>query len=512
MPPPATVEKYVELIGKTGLVPEDRLTRGVSAIAEQPNPPTTVEHFAQACVRDGLLTGFQSKQIRLGRYKKFVLNDKYRILELIGTGGMGAVYLCEHKFMRRLVAVKILPADKYEDPSNLERFVREARAVAALNHPNIVRAYDIDRAEGMHFLVMEYVDGSSLQEIVARFGPLDPVRAAYCVAQAAVGLQHAQEQGLVHRDIKPGNLLVDRMGVVKLLDLGLARFFQPEHDDKLTERYDEKCVLGTADYLAPEQAVSNSVDIRADIYGLGGTFYFLLTGKSPAPDGNVAQKLLFHQKSEPVPVTEFRKDVPAGMLAVLTKMLRKNPADRYQMPLDVAAALAEWAEQPVPAPPEYEMPDLCPAVIALTGHSLDKPRGSGTISGSGVVRFVVPRSNVSLKPREKSPASSGVGIAAATGSSTVSFRHTSSEPGSTIPNASALSPTRPIPKSGEPANLDPSSTPLLDFCRPTEPDATPAPFRIAPPPPRLGSPTLRMSLIVLVGALVVLGLLLAVGR
>lgn len=516
MPPPATVEKYVELIGKTGLIPEDRLTRGVSAISDQPNPPTTVEHFALACVRGGLLTGFQSKQIRLGRYKKFVLNDKYRILELIGTGGMGAVYLCEHKFMRRLVAVKILPADKYDDPSNLERFIREARAVAALNHPNIVRAYDIDRAEGMHFLVMEYVDGSSLQEIVARFGPLDPVRAAFCIAQGAVGLQHAQEQGLVHRDIKPGNLLVDRLGIVKLLDLGLARFFEPERDDKLTERYDEKCVLGTADYLAPEQAVTNNVDIRADIYGLGGTFYFLLTGKSPAPDGNVAQKLLFHQKNDPVPVTHFRQDVPAGILAVLQKMLRKNPADRFQTPLEVAEALAEWAEQPVPAPPDYEMPDLCPAVMALTGHSADKPRGMGINSGSGALRFVVPRSNGSSKTKEKAKASSGVGIATATGSSAVTFREIAAEQGSTIPNATAVSPTRPIPKPPQPTNLAPASTPILIFPQVADPKvvAVPSdPTRSTPPPlaTRFRSP-LWVVTGILAGALLVLGVLLAVGR
>ena len=455
MPPPATVETYVELIGKTGLIPEDRLTESLSKINGRTNPPRTIDTFAQACIAEGLLTTFQSKQIRLGRYKKFVLNGKYRILELIGTGGMGAVYLCEHKFMRRLVAVKILPADKYADPSNLERFIREARAVAALNHPNIVRAYDIDKAEGMHFLVMEYVDGASLQEIVARYGPLDPIRAAYCIAQGAVGLQHALEMGLIHRDVKPGNLLIDRTGIVKLLDLGLARFFEPERDDKLTERYDEKCVLGTADYLAPEQAISNNVDIRADIYGLGGTFYFLLTGRSPAPDGNVAQKLLFHQRNEPVPVTHFRKDVPPGILAVLAKMLKKNPADRYQLPLDVAAALAEWAEQPIPIPPEYEMPDLCPAVVSLVGHSLDRHRATGTSAGSGSVRFVLPRA----KSGVGSKASSGVALATAASSSQVDFRPPRTEQGSTLPNATAHSPTTPLPKNAiEPVRPDGDSS------------------------------------------------------
>jgi serine/threonine protein kinase len=440
MPPPGTVEQYVELMGKSGLVSEARLSQTIYKIAARPSPPASLDEFSKACVEEGLLSTFQSKQIRLGRYKKFILNGKYKILELIGTGGMGAVYLCEHVFMRRLVAVKILPADKYDDPSNLERFIREARAVAALNHPNIVRAYDIDKADGIHFLVMEYVDGSSLQEIVARFGPLDPVRAAHCIAQAAVGLQHAYEQGLVHRDIKPGNMLIDRTGVVKLLDLGLARFSEAERNDQLTERFDEKCVLGTADYLAPEQAIHNSVDIRADIYGLGGTLYFLLTGRSPVPEGNVAQKLLFHQKSEAVPVTNFRKDVPQGILTVLATMLKKNPDHRFQTPLDVATALAEWAEQPLQAPHDYEMPALCPAVTSLVGHSIDRPRLSGAVSSSGAIRFVVPKSKVSLAAKS----SSAVAVATAPASSTVDFRTPHHEQGSTIPISAAMSPTAAI--------------------------------------------------------------------
>jgi serine/threonine protein kinase len=212
---------------------------------------------------------------------------------------MGTVFLCEHTSMRRRVAIKVLPVAKAKDPSYLERFYREARAVAALDHPNIVRAYDIDQDEKLHFLVMEYVDGASLQEIVKRAGPLEPLRAAHYMCQAAFGLQHAHEAaGLVHRDIKPGNILVDRTGAVKVLDMGLARFFHDE-EDVLTKKYDEN-VLGTADYLAPEQALdSHAVDIRADIYSLGATFYFCLTGKTPFSEGTVAQKLIWHQTRAP---------------------------------------------------------------------------------------------------------------------------------------------------------------------------------------------------------------------
>src|SRR5207248_7956489 len=140
---------------------------------------------------------------------------KYKVLERLGSGGMGSVYLCEHKLMRRRVAVKVLPTAKAEDKASLDRFYREARAVAALDHPNIVHAYDIDQDEQLHFLVMEYVDGASLQELVKRSGPLDPVRAAHYIRQAALGLDHAHKAGLVHRDIKPANVLVDRQGTVK---------------------------------------------------------------------------------------------------------------------------------------------------------------------------------------------------------------------------------------------------------------------------------------------------------
>jgi serine/threonine protein kinase len=371
MPAPATVPEFLELVRKSGLVPENKLNELLGR-HRNTGSPQTVDQAAALLVRDALLTFFQSKQLKLGRYKRFTIGSKYRLLELIGAGGMGAVYLCEHTLMKRLVALKVLPNEKLDDETNLLRFYREARAVAALDHPNIVRAYDIDQYDKLHFLVMEYVDGSSLQEIVAKYALekklFDPIRAAHYIAQAAVGMQHAHELGMVHRDIKPGNLLLDRTGVIKVLDMGLARFFNKQQDS-VTEKYDEKCVLGTADYLAPEQAVSNMVDVRADIYSLGGTFYFMLTGQTPFPEGTIAAKLVAHQTREPRPVEAFRPDVPAGILAVLRKMLAKSVEERYQQPIEVAEALAEWADQPLPAPPEREMPTLCPLVQALMGPS-----------------------------------------------------------------------------------------------------------------------------------------------
>ncbi len=383
MPAPTSVPEFLDVIKKSGLVPEDGLTAELSRLRAKSAGPQTVEGMAAAFVDAGLLTRFQCKQVKLGRYKRFEVASKYRLLELLGVGGMGAVYLCEHIFMKRLVALKVLPVEKLADPSALLRFYREARAVAALDHPNIVRAYDIDKFEQMHFLVMEYVDGVSIQEVVARHGPLDPYRAANYVAQSAHGLHHAHQLGMVHRDIKPGNLLLERTGFVKILDMGLARFFDQKNDN-VTEKFDNNCVLGTADYLAPEQAVSNVVDIRADIYALGGTFYFMLTGQSPFPDGTIAAKLLSHQREEPRPVNEFRGDVPAELLAILDRMMRKDPEERYQTPEELHEALLQIVEETPVAPPAAEMPDLCPMVLALMGHTGDRVRtGAARIVAGG---------------------------------------------------------------------------------------------------------------------------------
>ena len=378
MAAPANPAEFLAVLRKSALVADDRLEAELGLYRSARTPTQSVDQLANALIRSGLLTRFQAKQIKIGRYKRFEIAGKYRLMELLGVGGMGAVYLCEHIFMKRLVALKVLPVDKLQDQAALLRFYREARAVAALDHPNIVRAYDIDKFDQLHFLVMEYVDGTSIQEIVARNGPFAPDRAAHYAAQSALGLHHAHDLGMVHRDVKPGNLLLDRTGMVKVLDMGLARFFDQKNDN-VTERFDANCVLGTADYLAPEQAISNVVDIRADIYALGGSLYFMLTGSSPFPDGTVAHKLLSHQSTEPKLVSSFRKDVPAELLAVLHKMMRKNPKERYQTPAEVCDALARWGDFPLPPPPDNEMPELCPAVLALTGHSADRAGKGSTL-------------------------------------------------------------------------------------------------------------------------------------
>jgi eukaryotic-like serine/threonine-protein kinase len=356
MPAPTTSDELLELVRKSGVVEEKRLNAYLAQ--PRPNPlPAEPPKLAAHMVRDGVLTRFQAEQFLQGKWRRFTIG-KYRVLDRIASGGMGSVYLCEHKFMRRRAAVKVLPTAKANDASTLERFYREARAVAALDHVNVVRAYDIDQDDNLHFLVMEYVDGTSLQDIVRKSGPLDPIRAAHYIGQAAQGLRHAHEvAGIVHRDIKPSNLIVDRTGTVKILDMGLARFFHDE-EDLLTKKYDEN-VLGTADYLAPEQVLdSHGVDIRADVYSLGATFYFCLTGRAPFQEGTVAQKLIWHQTRQPKPVRTVRSDVPPELVAILEKMMAKDPAERFQTPADVIRALAPWTQTSITPPADSEMPRL----------------------------------------------------------------------------------------------------------------------------------------------------------
>jgi serine/threonine protein kinase len=254
---------------------------------------------------------------------------------------MSSVYLAEHELMKRRVAIKVLPTNRVNDSSYLERFRLEARAVAKLDDPNIVRAYDIDNEGNIHYIVMEYVDGQDLHQIIMGQGPLDYDTAADYIAQVANGLQHAHEMGLVHRDIKPANCLVDRHSTVKLLDLGLAKL--TEDDQASLTMANEENVLGTADYLAPEQALnSHEADSRSDIYSLGCTLYFLLTGSPPFPEGSISERLLKHQTARPESIFKARPDAPPSLVEICEVMMAKKPDDRFQTAGDVAAQLKGW--------------------------------------------------------------------------------------------------------------------------------------------------------------------------
>jgi serine/threonine protein kinase len=342
MAAPTTAAEFLELVRKSQLLEDRVLDSYLKKAQEGTALPEDPAALALQLVAAGLLTRFQIKQLFLGKWKRFVLG-KYKILDRLGSGGMGSVFLCEHKYMRRRVAIKVLPSSRAQSPSARERFFREARAVAALDHPNIVRAYDIDQDGELHYLIMEYIDGQSLFDAVQKSGPMAIEVAAGYIRQAALGLQHAHDRaGLVHRDIKPENILIDRKGVIKILDMGLARFFQDEND-LLTQQYDEK-VLGTIDYLAPEQLLDgDAVDIRADIYSLGATFYYCLAGQTLFGHGTAGLKRIWHQVRQPKPIRAIRPDIPEAIEQIIQKMIAKNPQDRYQRPIEVARALQAYA-------------------------------------------------------------------------------------------------------------------------------------------------------------------------
>jgi len=357
---PSSVAELTQLIRKSGMVDEATLNSYLARPQGGTGLPTDPREAAEAMVAEGLLTDFQAEQFLLGKWRGFTVG-KYKLLERVGVGGMGQVFLCEHLFMKKRVAIKILPPAKAEQPAALGRFYREARAAGQLEHPNIVRTQDIDQDGNLHYIVMEYVDGSNLLDMVKKHGAMPVPRAAHYVRQIALGLQYAFDNGLIHRDIKPGNILVDREGTAKLLDMGLARFYQ-DQSDMLTVKYDDKIVLGTADYVAPEQvANSHAVDVRADIYALGGTLYFLLAGHPPFPTGTVSQKLLWHRTKDPTSLRQVKPEVPEALAAIVVKMMQKDPALRYQTPVEVAADLERWVAAEAPRPTEAELPALCKA-------------------------------------------------------------------------------------------------------------------------------------------------------
>jgi serine/threonine protein kinase len=369
------------MLQKSGVADADQLAahleqlRASGGLAEDPR------ELARSLTESGLLTHFQAEQLLKGRWRGFTLG-KFRILERIGAGGMGVVYLAEHAKLHRRVAIKVLPLHLSQDSWFVQQFYREAQAIAALDHPNIVHPHDVAQEGVLHYLVMEYVDGSSLHDIVDKGGPMAIGRVPHYLRQAALGLQHAHKAGLVHRDIKPSNLLLDRRGVIKILDMGLAHFLARCPAEVFPSNDKDKRVVGTDDFLAPEQIVdSDDVDIRADIYSLGGTAYFLLTGKAPFQEVELDHhKLIWHLTRRPKALRLLRPETPEPLVAIVERMMAKNPWERYQTPADLAAALEPWTQNPPPPPPDWEMPGLSLAAQRCGSGSSAARRATGTSS------------------------------------------------------------------------------------------------------------------------------------
>ena len=270
---------------------------------------------------------------------------QYEVQEKIGQGGMGTVYRAMHTRLKRPVAIKVLPAGRLRDPQAVARFQREMEAVGQLDHPNLVRAHDAGEAEGQHFLVMEFLDGINLAQLVRQSGPLTVVDACETVRQAALGLQYAHEHGLVHRDVKPSNLMLTTDRQIKVLDLGLAKL--AEDAAVAGDMTSAGQVLGTGDYIAPEQGENpRQADARADIYSLGCTLYYLLTGQAPFSGPQYAtfmQKIMAHAKEPVPPIQTLRSDIPEGVVAILERMLAKAPEGRFQTAAELVDVLTAYA-------------------------------------------------------------------------------------------------------------------------------------------------------------------------
>ncbi|MCE9566915.1 MAG: SUMF1/EgtB/PvdO family nonheme iron enzyme [Planctomycetes bacterium] len=302
-----------------------------------------VQALAKEVSQRGWLTAFQIKEIFKGRGRDLTL-DRYSLQDLLGEGGMGRVYKAHDNRMGRDVAIKIIRKDKLTHPAAAARFKQEIEALGVMKHPNVVQVYDADLTGTTHYYVMELIDGMDLTKIVAERGPLPVAEACEYIRQAALGLQHAFEKGLVHRDIKPSNIIVYGNGAgVKLVDLGLARLMDnefaagAEDGHRITQ---EGFVIGTPDFLAPEQARNPmGVDIRADIYALGGTLYYILTGKVPYEGATPTEKLLKHCTDPPPSLLLQRMDAPQQVEQIIHWCMSKQMEQRPQIPLQLAQAL-----------------------------------------------------------------------------------------------------------------------------------------------------------------------------
>ncbi len=310
--------------------------------------PENLDSFCTWLVAKNQLTAYQAQLLREGYTDNFFLGP-YRILDRIGKGRMAGVY----KALGPggvAVALKILPPSRAKDPELWGRFQRETQLAMRLNHPSVVRTFDYGKQNGLYYFVMEYLEGETLDRILQDRGKLTPLEATRIAFLAALGLQHISEQGLVHRDLKPGNLMLcpapcpeenTLHSMVKILDIGLGRvLFDPNSRDAKFDLTSDDAIVGTPDYLAPEQARDpRRVDVRADIYSLGCSLYHALAGQPPFPDSNLVRQIMRHATQQPRDVRELNAGVSDALQLVVARMLAKDPADRYQTPAEAADAL-----------------------------------------------------------------------------------------------------------------------------------------------------------------------------
>lgn len=332
-----TISEFRTIALASGLVSRDSLEAAEEALRTAPHAPAELSgaELADRLVERGALNRWQAEQMLAGR-SRFHLGP-YLILDSIGQGGMGQVFRAEHLVMGRTVAVKVLPRHK-STPETVASFQREIRAQAQLDHENLVRALDAGHDGNVHFLVTEYVPGTDLRRLIRRAGKLDPQAAASIIAQVSRGLGHAHEMGLLHRDVKPGNILVSPDGRAKISDLGLVGYFEGDTDDPQSGK-----IVGTADYLCPEQVLGNvKLTPASDIYSLGCTLYYAVTGKVPFPGGSTRDKARAHVRHVPINPQQLNPDVNEEFADVILAMMAKDPAQRIGSTNEVLERLAPW--------------------------------------------------------------------------------------------------------------------------------------------------------------------------
>lgn len=372
--PSVSLEEFLTSLSQSGLLsPLDLAV--VRKRSSSDSAASDVNSVIGWLVKEHKLTHYQAQVLARGKGGALILGN-YIILEKLGQGGMGTVFKARHRRMNRLVALKVLPAALASIPEAIARFQREVQAAAALQHPHIATAYDADEAAGVHFLVMEYVDGPTLAAYVKATGPVSLAAAVRLTAQAARGLAAAHAAGFVHRDIKPSNLIVSRQGVLKILDLGLVQFHGEEHVAEHESAVTRTgSVMGTVDYMAPEQARdAKSVDHRADMYSLGCTLYFLVTGAPPAPPGSAAEKLLWHQTINPLPLAEVCPQATPRLAALAQRLIAKRPEDRPASMDEIVAELDACAAEFPPGQAE----------LAVGQIALSHDHNSSTMGGTGI--------------------------------------------------------------------------------------------------------------------------------
>lgn len=381
-----------ELLQASGLLEGNGEDRARQLLMEA----ASAEAARQALVAAKLITPWQAEKLIEGKSQGFFLGN-YRLLDQLGAGAMGCVYLAEHRVMRHRVAIKVLARRLIGKPGYIQRFQQEARAAAAVNHPRIVRAFDVDSIKGLHFMVMEFVAGDNLREIVQREGPLTVERAAEYTKQVAEGLEAAHRGGLIHRDIKPSNLILEDSGHVRILDLGLARIID-EEQTSVTLANDTK-LIGTVDYLAPEQARDcHHIDSRADIYSLGCTLYFLLSGQPPYAEGSLTQRIIQHQTEPPQDIRKLRPDCPDYLAEICHQMLAKRPEDRFQTAAEVAEAIAAKTARGA-----VKSASRLPSAAGVTARTRSPAPNRTTSDDIGLAPFEeeANKSTVAIAPRPK---------------------------------------------------------------------------------------------------------------